>query len=234
MPNEFSETVDKIVGNYLNRFKQRLKSFPEQDRDELVKEIHSHIYESFTNDPTENEVERIFNVLDKLGEPADVISSRMPEAMVSLGKEKKRPLYILAGVFIALFALPLGLGGVAVLFGLVVTLLALIFSYYVTAFSLTLAGWIGAIISVIKIINPYFLDSYIDWTPIVSDPTLNGVITLSVSLITAAMGILLFWFGRYIMRGFKFLISMPFEKIKEMRRKRRLNGISKRQEAHHV
>lgn len=234
MPNEFSETVDKIVENYLSRFKQRLKSFPEQDRDELVKEIHSHIYESFTNDPTENEVERIFNVLDKLGEPDDVIASRMPEAMVSLGKKKKLPLYILAGVFIALFGLPLGLGGVAVLFGLVVTLLALIFSYYVTAFSLTLAGWLGAIISVIKIINPYFLDSYIEWTPVVSDPTLNGVITLSVSLITAAMGILLFWFGRYIMRGFKFLISMPFEKIKEMKKKRRLNGISKRQEAHHV
>ena len=67
MPNEFSETVDKIVKNYLNRFNLRLKSFPEQDRDELVNEIHSHIYESFTNDPTENEVERIFNVLDKLG-----------------------------------------------------------------------------------------------------------------------------------------------------------------------
>ncbi len=234
MPNEFSETVDKIVENYLNRFKERLKSFPEQDRDELVKEIQSHIYESFTNDPTENEVERIFNVLDKLGEPAEVISSRMPEAMVSMGKEKKRPLYILAGVLIALFGLPLGLGGVAVLFGFVITLLALIFSYYVVAFSLTLAGWIGAIISVIKIINPYFLDSYIDWTPIVSDPTLNSVITLSVSLITAVMGILLFWFGRYIMRGIKFLISLPFEKIKEIKRKRRLNGISKWQEARHV
>ena len=88
MPKEFSETVDKIVENYLTRFKQRLKSFPEKDREELVKEIHSHIYESFTNDPTENEVERVFNVLDKLGEPDDVIALRMPEAMVSLGKEK--------------------------------------------------------------------------------------------------------------------------------------------------
>ena len=128
MPNEFSETVDKIVENYLSRFNLRLKSFPEQDRDELVKEIHSHIYESFKNDPTENEVERIFNVLDKLGEPDDVIASRMPDAMVIMGKKKKRPLYILAGVFIALFGLPLGLGGVAVLFGFVITLLALIFS----------------------------------------------------------------------------------------------------------
>ena len=234
MPNEFSETVDKIVENYLNKFKQRLKSFPEQDRDELVKEIHSHIYESYTNDPTESEVERIFNVLDKLGEPDDVIASRMPDAMVSMGKKKKRPLYILAGIFIALFGLPLGLGGVAVLFGFVITLLALIFSYYVFAFSLVLAGWIGAIISVIKIINPYFLDTYIEWTPFISDPTLNGIIALFVSLIMAAMGILLFWFGRYIMRGFKFLVSLPFEKIKEIKRKRRLNGIGRGQEAGHV
>ncbi|MFC2167157.1 hypothetical protein ACFLQZ_04250 [Acidobacteriota bacterium] len=233
MPNEFSETIDKIVENYLNRFKQRLKSFPEQDRDELVKEIHSHIYESFKNDPTENEVERIFIVLDKLGEPDDVVASRMPDAMMSMGKKKKRPLYILAGVFIALFGLPLGLGGVAVLFGFIITLLALIFSYYLVAFSLVLAGWIGAIVSVIRIINPYFLDSYIEITSVVSDPTLNGIITLSVCLITAAMGILLFWFGRYIMRGFKYLVSLPFEKIKEIKRKRRLNGIGKAQEAHH-
>ncbi len=233
MSNEFSDTVDKIVENYLNRFKQRLKSFPEKDRNELVKEIHSHIYESFTNDPTENEVERIFNVLDKLGEPDDVISSRMPDAMVSMGKKKKRPLYILAGVFLALFGLPLGLGGVMLLFGFVITLAGLIFCYYAIAISLVLAGWLGAIISIIRIINPYFLDSYIEITSVVSDPTLNGIITLSVCLITAAMGILLFWLGRHIMRGFKYLVVLPFEKIKEIKKKRHLNGLSRGQEVDH-
>jgi len=45
------------------------------------------------------------------------------------------------------------------------------------------------------------------------------------------MGILLFWFGRYIMSGFKFLASLPFEKVKEIKRKRHLNGIGRGQEA---
>lgn len=234
MPNEFSDTVGKIVKNYLDRLNLRLKSFPAQDREELVKEIHSHIYESFTSDQTENEVERIFNVLDKLGEPDDVISTRMPDVMVSLGKKKKHPLYILAGIFIALFGLPLGLGGVAVLFGLIICLLSLIFCYYVIAFSLVIAGWVGAVVSVIRIINPYFLEPYIELTPVVSDPTLNGIFTLFICLITAAMGILLFWFGRYIMRGFKYLIGLPFEKIKDIKRKRRMNEIAGRREARDV
>ena len=35
------------------------------------------------------------------------------------------------------------------------------------------------------------------------------------------------WFGRYIMRGFKFLVALPFVEIKEIKRKRCLNGIGK-------
>lgn len=222
MANEFSETVTKIVENYMNRLKQRLKGFPERDREELVREIHSHIYESFNSDPTENEVERIFNVLDKLGEPDDVIATRIPEAMVEMGKKKKLPLYILAGIAIALFGLPLGVGGAGVLFGLLACLAVLVLSYYIIAISLVLTGWLGALFSVIRIINPYFLDSYIEWTPLTPDPTINGVIGLVASIFATVLGILLLWFGKHIWRGFTYLVTLPFEKIKESKKKRRL------------
>ncbi len=220
MPNEFSETVEKIVENYMSRLKKRLKGFPEGDRDELVKEIHSHIYESYKNDPTENEVERIFTVLDKLGEPDDVIVARMPEAMVEMGKKKKLPLYILAGIAIALFGVPLGIGGAGVLFSLLATLAALVLSYYIIAISLVLSGWLGALFSMIRIINPYFLDSYIDWTPLTPDPTINGIIGLIASVFAAVLGILLLWFGKHIWRGFTYLVTLPFEMIKESKKKR--------------
>ena len=109
--NNFSEPVEKIVNNYLKRLKKHLKGLPDKDKEELLKEVHSHIYESFINDPAENEIERIFIVLDKLGEPAEVVSSRMPAAIVTMGKKKKLPLYILSGILIALFGIPLGLTG---------------------------------------------------------------------------------------------------------------------------
>ena len=89
MGNNYSDSVEKIVNNYMKRLKDKLKGLPESDQADLVKEIQSHIYESFVNDPTEDEVERIFNVLDRLGEPAEVISARMPDTMVQVGKKKK-------------------------------------------------------------------------------------------------------------------------------------------------
>ena len=103
MANGFSGPVAQIVDNYLERLKKGLKGIPAKDQDELVREINSHIYESFRDDPTPDEVARILKVLDKLGEPAAVISARMPEAMVTLGKKRKLPFLILAGLLIARF-----------------------------------------------------------------------------------------------------------------------------------
>ena len=88
MANGFSGPVAQIVDNYLDRLKKGLRGIPAKDQDDLVKEIHSHIYESFRGDPTPDEVARILKVLDKLGEPAEVISARMPEVMITLGKKK--------------------------------------------------------------------------------------------------------------------------------------------------
>ena len=136
MANGFSGPVAQIVDNYLARLRKGINGFPAKDQEELVKEIHSHIYESFRNDPTENEVDRILKVLDKLGEPANVISARMPEAMVTMGKKKKLPFYILAGVLIAFFGVPLGMSGLGVAVGLIIAVLALVLSFYIVAFSL--------------------------------------------------------------------------------------------------
>lgn len=222
MPNNYSEPVEKIINNYLKRLKKHLKGFPEKDQAELVKEIHSHIYESYVNDPTENEIERIFNVLDKLGEPADVISSRMSTTMVSIGKKKKLPLYILAGILIALFGLPLGIGGISILLSVFLTVCVLILTFYIIAFSLIIAGWIGLVVSIIRFINPYFLDPYVVMTPLFTDPTLNSIIYIVASILTAAIGIGFLWLGKYLLQGMKFLSYMTFEKIREARRKRRL------------
>jgi len=152
------EPVEKIIQNYLNRLKRHLKGLPENEQEELLKEVHSHIYESYISDPNENEVERIFDVLDRLGEPAEVASSRMSNAIVTMGKKKKLPFLILSGLLIGLIGVPLGIGGAGILFGLLSTVLVLILSFYILAFSLLFTGWIGVIVSIVRLINPYFLD----------------------------------------------------------------------------
>lgn len=217
MKNELTGPAEKIIQNYLDRLKRHLKGLPEKDQEELLKEIHSHVYESYVNDPTENDVERIFYVLDRLGEPAEVVSSRMSNAMVTMGKKKKLPFLILSGLLIGLIGIPLGISGAGVLFGLLASVLVLILCFYILAFSLLFTGWIGVIVSIARLINPYFLDPYIQMYPLLPDPVANAIIYILASLLMAALGIGMLLLGRYLMRGFRFLIHVTFEKIRELR-----------------
>jgi uncharacterized membrane protein len=218
MANGFSGPVAQIVDNYLERLKKGLKGIPAKDQDELIKEITSHIYESFRNEPNGDEVSRILKVLDKLGEPAAVISARMPEAMVTLGKKKKLPFLILAGVLIAFFAVPLGLGGLSAAVGLIIGVLALIVSFYIVAFSLILAGWLSAVIMIVRLFSPGFLDPWIDIYPLVSDPTFNAIIYIFGALLIAALGFGLLWLGSRMMRGVRFVFRLLFDKVKNWRK----------------
>jgi len=219
MANGFSGPVAQIVDNYLARLKKGLRGFSAKDQEELVKEIHSHIYESFRNDPTENEVDRILKVLDKLGEPANVISARMPEAMVTLGKKKKLPFLILAGLLIAFFGVPIGMSGLSLAVGLIIGVLALVLSFYIVAFSLILTGWLSAVVMIVRIFSPGFLDPWIDIYPLVPDPTLNTVIYIFGALLIAALGFGLLWLGSRLMRGVRFVFRFLFEKIRNWRKR---------------
>jgi uncharacterized membrane protein len=220
MANGFSGPVAQIVENYLERLKKGLKGIPAKDQEELVKEINSHIYESFRADPTPDEVARILRVLDKLGEPAAVIAARMPEAMVTLGKKRKLPFLILAGLLIAFFGVPIGLGGLSAAVGLIIGVLALIVSFYIVAFSLILTGWLSAVIMIVRIFSPGFLDPWIDIYPLVSDPTFNTVIYIVGALLISALGFGLLWLGSRMMRGIRFVFRFLFEKIKTWRQRR--------------
>jgi len=223
MANNYSDSVAKIVNNYLKRLRDKLRGLPESDQSDLLKEIQSHIYESFASDPTEDEIERIFNVLDRLGEPSEVISSRMPDTMVQVGKKKKLPVLILIGALIGLFGIPLGLGGIALLFGIIITVATLVFTYYALCFSLIVGGWVGMIGSVVNIFAPDFLDKYdIVIMNISGDPTLDGILGIGISIVCAVLGVILLLLGRHVWRGFTYLAKLPFAKIRERRQRRTL------------
>jgi uncharacterized membrane protein len=220
MANGFSGPVAQIVDNYLERLKKGLKGIPAQDQEELVKEINSHVYESFRADPTPDEVARILRVLDKLGEPAAVIAARMPEAMVTLGKKKKLPFLILAGLLIAFFGVPLGLGGLGAAVGLIIALLGLVLAFYIVAFSLILTGWLTAIALAIRAFKPGFLDPYMNIYPLVPDPTLNIVIYILGALLMAGLGFLMLWLGTRLMRGMRFVFRLLVGKIRTWRQRK--------------
>ena len=144
----------------------------------------------------------------------------MPEAMVTLGKKRKLPFLILAGLLIAFFGVPLGLGGLGAAVGLIIGVLAVVVSFYIVAFSLILAGWLSAVIMIVRIFSPAFLDPWIDIYPLVPDPALNTVIYILGALLLAALGFGLLWLGSRLMRGVRFVFRFLIEKIKNWRKKK--------------
>jgi len=195
---------------------------PAGDRDELLNEIRSHIYDSYMDETAGDEIERILAVLRRLGDPADLISSRMPHAVTRLGKGKKAPLYVLAGVLIALLGVPLGLGAVALLVGLMAALFGLLIGYYGAGISLVLGGFITSVICFITILSPDIIERINDavgmevvhFGPFQHDPALGGMVGLALGLLMGAIGLLMLWSGKFLWRGLRFVSRLIVQKLR--------------------
>lgn len=224
MANDFPPNVEKIVDDYMARLSSRLRGIPERDRGELLSEIRSHIYESYINDPAGDEIERILSSLRRLGDPADVISSRMPEAVKRMGTGKKAPLYIVAGILIAFFGFPLGLGALAVLVALLVALFTLLIFYYSAGVSFVVAGFLASVISSISILAPGLIvrineavgTEVIHLGIFPNDPELSGYVALLFSLLLMGIGVLMLWSGKYLWRGWRFVTLLIISKVRSI------------------
>ena len=218
MSNELPHAAERIANDYENRLSDRLKGMPAGDRNELLHEIRSHIYDSFMSETTGDEIDRILTVLRKLGEPEDVIAGRMAKSVEKLGRSKKAPLYILAAILIALFAVPLGLGAIGVLIGLLAALFALVITYYGLGVTLVVSGFVSGIASFIASVRPDILEriNYVAGYEIFSygpDPQLIGLLGLIASLIQLGLGVLILWSGKYLWRGFRFVAVLITQKV---------------------
>jgi uncharacterized membrane protein len=220
--NDYPEVVAKIATDYLERLKSKLGLVPARERDEFLKEIRSHLYEAYQQTPGEDDVARILTVLRNLGEPAEVVSDRLPAAMVRSGARRKLPLYILGGILIALFGIPLGFGGVGVLVGLLAALAGLVVAYYATAGSILLAGASLTLLGMTRIYWPELwnrlvmlgviqmkgsLAEFLDQL----SPVDQGFVMILLAGVFIACGLGMLWLGRYLLRGLRFLFSLVFD-----------------------
>jgi uncharacterized membrane protein len=223
--NEYPPVVEKIVSDYLLRLKSQLGTIPTPEHQEILQEIGSHIYESYVAETADNEVDRILLVLRKLGEPAEVLSSRVPRAMMAIGRRKNLPLYILGGAIALLFGVPLGLGGVALLVGLLAALFGLLVAYFALGTSLVVGGLLIMVLGGLLVFNPEMASKLLfmgylnlDWgtsglnqMPLVY----QGLLVLLIGLILAAVGLGLLWLGKYLLKGLRYLLSLASQKIRQ-------------------
>ena len=224
MNNHFPPTAEKIVADYLEKLSCQLKGMNEKDRQEILAEIRSHIFESFSSDSEGDEIDRTLRTLKRLGEPAEVVSSRVGASVAQLGKKKKSPLYMLAGFLIVFFAAPLGMGGLALVAGLLAFLAGLLIAYFATAVIFVVSGFLCALVGLITIVSPdLFLEinrwageAVFQFGPLQNHPQAAGVITLIIAMMLAALGLLMLWSSRHIWRGLRFVCSLVMDKIRSL------------------
>jgi uncharacterized membrane protein len=111
--NIYPEVVSKLADDYLQRVKLQLRQLPAPEQNEFLREIESHLYDAYQQMPGEDDVTRMLAVLRNFGEPIEVVQDRLPGAMLRSGTKRYLPLYIVGGILIALFGIPLGFGGMA-------------------------------------------------------------------------------------------------------------------------
>lgn len=224
MNNHFPPAAEKIVADYLEKMKMYLKGMNENDQKEILAEIRSHIYESYNAENEGDDIDRILRTLKRLGEPAEVAANRMGESVSLLGQKKKSLLYILSGFLIIFFAAPLGMGGLAVIVGLLFALLGLLIAYFATAVSLVVSGFLSALIGLIAIISPdIFLhinrwagEAIFQFGPFQNHPQIAGVITLIIAMMLAALGLFMLWSGKHIWRGFRYMLHLLLGRIRKI------------------
>jgi len=228
MKDNFNEDVRKIVDDYIKRIESCMGKMPERDKTDFLKEIESHIYESYTESGIKNEIDRILDVLRRIGEPSEVFKTRGSETMKRIGKEKNIPLYILLGAIIAIFGLPIGFGGLGIVIGILGVLLGILVAYFATAFGFTIGGLGGIFASIIHIIDPDFFlritgeDSFFNLPFVhISNANIEGVVGIFISLLLLSLGIFMMWSGKYIFRGLRSVVIISFNRIKDFFKKKK-------------
>jgi uncharacterized membrane protein len=224
MNSHFPPAAEKIVADYLEKLGACLQGMKEADRGEVLAEIRSHLYESFMADAEGDEIDRALRALKRLGEPAEVVASRVGPGVGRLGQRRRSLPYILAGALIVLFAAPLGMGGLGVIVGLLAALAGLLVAYFATAVALVVSGFAGALVGLVTIISPdVFLEinrwageAIFQFGPFQNDPQVAGVIALIVSLMLAGLGLLMLWSGKYIWRGLRLVFRLIVDKARSL------------------
>jgi uncharacterized membrane protein len=223
----YPDAVAMIVTDYLERVKRQLRLVPASEQDEFLRELESHVFEGYNEESGATDVERILAVLRKLGEPADVVSDRLPETMVRSGAKRTLLTHIVAGIVIALFGIPLGFGGAAIVMGVCVALAGLVVAFYALAGATILAGAVLTLAGLTRAYRPEVWDKmvalgFIQMDPQVAQvleavsPGTQGAVMVLLAALFLGVGVGMLWLGKYPLRGFRFLSGMVFEWIRNL------------------
>jgi len=92
---EFKQNASqKIYRDYLKRIEKTIKILSKDDREEILMEFNSHIYEGVKNADKAKEVDTLLSVLDKLGIPEEVLKPLLADKKIEQATRTFNPIHI--------------------------------------------------------------------------------------------------------------------------------------------
>lgn len=87
-------TSQRVYDNYIRRIKRTIRPLPVKDQNEIMMEFNSHIYEALQHQNQKNEIDRLLDVIDKLGEPEEVLKPLIADKKMEQATRTFNPVHI--------------------------------------------------------------------------------------------------------------------------------------------
>ncbi|RAJ08315.1 uncharacterized protein DUF1700 [Chitinophaga skermanii] len=84
----------RVYSDYMKRVKREIQSLPQQSQDDIYMEFNSHIFEAIQHRGSTHEIDALLDILEKLGEPHDVLKQLVADKKLEQATRTFNPLHI--------------------------------------------------------------------------------------------------------------------------------------------
>lgn len=96
------QSAERIYKDYLYRIRKEVKGLNQQNQYEILMELNSHIYENLQEHPTGNEVEKLLNILEKLGRPEEILKPLVADKKLEEATKTFNPIHVFKALLLNL------------------------------------------------------------------------------------------------------------------------------------
>ena len=88
------KNAQRVYDNYIKNLRNVLKPILDEDRQEVLMEFNSHIYEYIQNNKSKSELYELLNAIDKLGSPEKVLKPLIADKLLEKATKSFNPIHI--------------------------------------------------------------------------------------------------------------------------------------------
>lgn len=91
----FKQTASqRIYDDYMKRIRKTITTLPKHDREDVLMEFNSHIFEGIQNNTEESEIDGLLDIIQKLGAPEEVLKLLIADKKLEQATKTFNPIHV--------------------------------------------------------------------------------------------------------------------------------------------